>query len=228
MMSHLVRRRLVITLGGSLALVAAVVTLLLTGAPSARSAPPASASVPVSASELALRNAMRKLWEDHVTWTRVVIISFAADLPDRDAAVNRLLRNQDDIGDAIKPYYGNAAGEQLSGLLRDHIVGAAKVLGALESGDTDALNAALEAWYANGRDIAAFLSAANPRQWPLDHMEAMLRDHLDATAAEAVARFQGRWEDDVKAYDAAHEQMLAMADMLSDGIVAQFPSRFRP
>jgi hypothetical protein len=225
MMSHPVRPRLAIMLGGSLAVVAIVVTLLLTGAPSA---PAASAPAPVSASELALRNGMRKLWEDHVTWTRVVIISVAAGLPDGDAAVNRLLRNQDDIGDAIKPYYGDAAGEQLSGLLRDHIVGAAKVLGALKSGDTAALNAALDAWYANGRDIAAFLSAANPSNWPLDEMEAMLKDHLDATAAEAVARFQGRWDDDVKAYDAAHEQMLEMADMLSKGIVAQFPRRFRP
>jgi hypothetical protein len=228
-MLQLSRRRLVIALAGLLALLSAVVVFAGSGASSARSeSMAADPDQPISASELALRNEMRKLWEDHVTWTRMVIVSVAADLPDRQAAVGRLLANQDDLGDAIKPYYGDAAGERLSELLREHIVIAADVLAAAKAGDSDALNAALERWYDNGNEIAAFLNAANPRSWPLEEMRAMLREHLDLTTNEAVARLGGDWDADVRAYDRAHEQVLGMADMLSEGIVDQFPGRFRP
>src|SRR5262245_1731774 len=72
---------------------------------------------------VALREGMRQLWEDHITWTRLVIVSTAADLPDREATTQRLLKNQQDIGDAVKPYFGDAAGEKLAALLKDHIVG---------------------------------------------------------------------------------------------------------
>jgi hypothetical protein len=171
---------------------------------------------------------MRKLWEDHITWTRNVIISFQADLPDLNAAIARLLQNQVDIGNAIKPYYGDAAGDQLTALLREHILGAAKVLAALKAGDQSALQSALADWYANAHDIAVFLSVANPENWPLAEMDQMMRDHLDATTREAVARHEGDWNADVAAYDAVHVQALAMADMLSNGIIAQFPKRFRP
>src|SRR5581483_5278054 len=68
-----------------------------------------------------LRAALRKLWEDHITWTRLFIVSAAAGLPDLDPTTQRLLQNQADLGNAIKPYYGDAAGDQLAALLRDHL-----------------------------------------------------------------------------------------------------------
>jgi hypothetical protein len=174
----------------------------------------------------AFHDAMRQLWEDHIVWTRMFIVSAVDDLPDLAVATDRLLRNQDDIGDAIKPFYGDAAGEQLSTLLREHILGAATLLNAAKADDRAAVGEAAAAWYANGDKIAAFFSAANPRHWPLAEMQAMMRDHLDLTLAEAVARLEGRYVDDVAAYDAIHVQILHMADMLSDGIIPQFPARF--
>jgi hypothetical protein len=190
--------------------------------------PIAAEHQPISQSELALHDQMRKLWEDHITWTRNVIISFDAGLPDLDAVLGRLLQNQADIGNAIKPYFGDAAGDQLTALLREHILGAAQVLAALKADDQAALQAALDSWYANAHEIAVFLSSANPQNWPLDEMDQMMRDHLDATTREAVARHQGDWDADVAAYDAVHLQALQMADMLSSGIIAQFPNMFRP
>ena len=174
----------------------------------------------------AFHDAMRELWEDHIVWTRMVIVGVIDDLPGVSEAIDRLLANQDEIGDAVKPFYGDAAGEQLAALLREHIAGAADLLAAAKAGDADAVEAATEAWYANGDEIAAFLAAANPRQWPAAEMEEMMRDHLDLTLAEAVARLQGLYADDVAAYDAIHAQILHMADMLSDGIIAQFPASF--
>ena len=105
----------------------------------------------------AFDRAMRKLWEDHVTWTRLFIVSASADLPDLEATTDRLLRNQTDIGDAIAPYYGVDAGAHLTALLRDHILGAADLLVAAKAGDDAAVQQATDAWYANGDDIAGFL-----------------------------------------------------------------------
>jgi hypothetical protein len=173
-----------------------------------------------------LRTAMRKLWEEHVQWTRTVIISFAAGLPDFDAAFARLLRNQDDIGSAVKPYYGEAAGNQLARLLREHIMISADVLKAAKSGDQTAISAANQRWYVNGEQIADFLSAANPTNWPPATMRPMLKTHLDTTLAEAGARLKVQWQQDVAAYEAAREHVLMMADALTSGIAAQFPERF--
>lgn len=172
-------------------------------------------------------DAMRKLWEDHITWTRLVIVSVSNDLADQGPTVQRLLQNQDDIGDAIKPFYGDAAGEQLSALLRDHILIAAEILEAAKAGDTTALNDALERWYANADDIAEFLNAANPEHWPLEEMRSMMREHLDLTLDEAVAYLNGDHAASVAFYDQVHIQALEMADMLSEGIIRQFPEKFK-
>src|SRR5512136_3448141 len=61
-------------------------------------------------SALAFHDDMRKLWEDHITWTRLVIVGVAANLPDLSATVERLLKNQEDLGNAVKAFYGEAAG----------------------------------------------------------------------------------------------------------------------
>lgn len=180
-----------------------------------------------NASELAFHDAMRKLWEDHITWTRLYIVSAAADLPDKDATAGRLLQNQQDIGDAIKPFYGDEAGEQLTVLLKDHILIAVDLIDAAKSGDTAAFEAANARWYENADDIAAFLSAANPKYWPREAMEAMMNAHLDRTLEEAGAQLTGDYAASIAAYDQVHEDILEMADMLSMGIVHQFPKKFR-
>jgi hypothetical protein len=181
----------------------------------------------ISKKELAFRNDMRKLWEDHVTWTRLAIISLTTDSPDTQATVGRLLQNQDDIGDAIKPFYGRRAGNELARLLREHILIAADLVLAAKAGDQAAVADAQTRWTANADEIAAFLAAANPRRWPLDEMMEMLHEHLRLTTDEAIARLQADWDRDVAAYDEIHVQALGMADMLSMGIVEQFPRRFR-
>ena len=174
-----------------------------------------------------LHDDMRKLWEDHITWTRLAIVSFAGGLPDLPATENRLLQNQADIAAAIRPYYGAAASATLRTLLRAHIVGAVALLQAAKAGDDAALTRAHDAWYANGNDIADFLSGANPRNWPRGEMRTMMKTHLDETLKEAVDRLNGRFDADIRDYDAVHRSILEMADMLSDGIVARFPGRFR-
>src|SRR5687768_17376707 len=168
---------------------------------------------------------MRRLWEDHIVWTRMFIVGAVAGTPDAGPAAERLLRNQSDIGDAVKPFYDEAAGNKLTALLRDHILGAADLLTAVKGGDARA-GALQKRWYANGDEIAAFLSTANPTSWPLAMLQAVMRGHLDHTLEEAGARLKGDWAADIAAYDKVHEHILGMADALAGGIIKQFPERF--
>jgi hypothetical protein len=174
----------------------------------------------------AFRDDMRKLWEDHITWTRLVIVSFAADLPDLGPTTDRLLQNQADIGDAIKPFYGKAAAHRLTALLTEHITTAVDVLVAAKAGDDEAFGDATDDWYRNGRQIARFLHEANPDNWGLRAMRRMMREHLDLTLTEAAHRLAGEFEQDIAAYDAVHDAILHMADMLSLGLIKQFPGKF--
>jgi hypothetical protein len=217
------QRLVLVTAAGALAAVA----LIFAAAHTARAdSLTATAQPAVTPKALAFRQGMNKLWEDHITWTRMVIVDFAANLPDLKTAEARLLRNQADIGNAIKPYYGSAAGNKLTSLLRAHILGAVPVLADAKAGNKAKLARDLKAWYANGHQIAAFLASANPEDWSLPMMDAMMKNHLDLTTQAAVARLQGKWGADVKAYDKVHVEILSMADMLSTGIIDAFPSRF--
>jgi hypothetical protein len=212
----------------AVAVVAALIALAAAGGPAAlANGNDTRSKGSISTKELELRNDMRKLWEDHITWTRLTIISLTTDSPDTEATVGRLLRNQDDLGDAIKPFYGDAAGEELSRLLSEHILIAADLIAAARAGDAAGVATHQARWRANADQIAAFLNAANPRSWKLGEMKEMLYEHLDLTTAEVVARLQADWAADVAAYDAIHVQALEMADELSTGIVDQFPRRFR-
>lgn len=131
-----------------------------------------------------------------------------------------------DIGNAIKPYYGEAAGQALTDLLTQHIVIAGDILVAARDGNTQAFTIANTAWYQNGDDIAIFLNKANPENWELDHMKAHMKHHLDLTLAEAVAHLEGRHADEVQVYDDVFAQLMHMADLLSTGISNQFPEKF--
>lgn len=183
--------------------------------------------VPVGSSTKAaqLKTDMRKLWEDHIIWTRMYIVSTAYNNPDTNNAAARLLKNQEDIGNAIKPYYGEGAGDQLTTLLKEHINGAVAIIKAAKDNDQAALSSANDNWYKNGSAIADFLSQANPN-WPNSQTREMMKEHLDLTKQEAVDVLGNKYDAGITDYDKVHDQILRMADTLSDGIIKQFPQKF--
>jgi hypothetical protein len=171
------------------------------------------------------RLALRKVWSDHVIWTRQYIIAAVAQTPDADAAAGRLLRNQEDIGAAIVPYYGQGAGDRLTELLKEHIMIAVDLVAAARTGDQAAFATHDARWTANIGQIASFLAGANPN-WPEQDVLDLLALHLKLTKDETVARIGGDWAADVAAFDDIFTEIMVLADALNDGIVAQFPDRF--
>jgi hypothetical protein len=187
----------------------------------------AHTTAPVSPRAAALHAGLRELWEDHIVWTRLAIISLTTGSPDTQATVGRLLRNQVDLGNAVKPFYGRAAGNRLTAELRTHILIAADVVAAAKAGDQAKLAEAQARWRQNADDIAELLASLNPRSWRLGPMRAEMRTHLALTTQEAVARLEGDWAGDVAAFDRIHRHILHLSDTLAAGLVTQFPQRFR-
>ena len=181
----------------------------------------------VPAAHMRFRAAMRLLWNQHMEWTRMAITDFAAGSGGFGATAERLLQNQTDIGDAIKPFYGHAAGNRLTALLREHISGFVTLLQAAKAGDAAGVQAATAAVYANADAIADFLSSANPKNWPQATMRDMMKGHIDQTIVYATDELAGNYAHGIAVYDEAEAHMLMMADDLSRGIIAQFPGAFR-
>jgi hypothetical protein len=172
-----------------------------------------------------VRIALYNLWVEHVVWTRQYIVAAAGDHPDASFAAERLMKNQEDIGNAIKLFYGEQAGNQLTSQLKDHILIAVDLLEAAKAGNSTAVEENERKWYANADEIATFLSEANPN-WTKEDLLNMLNEHLSLTKTEAVARLTGDYATDVTTFDALYQHAVSMADEFTVGIVNQFPERF--
>lgn len=180
----------------------------------------------ITKSALELSNTIRKLWEQHTVWTRATIVSLVFDLPDASFVTNRLLQNPVDFGNLFSIYYGDRAGTKLSDLLRDHLVIAAELVKAAKAGDNEAAAEIEKRWYTNGDQIAAFLGSIN-LYWSEEVWRRMIRMHLDLVKTEAVTLITGNYQEEGSIYDQLETQALEMADVMTQGIIRQFPARFR-
>jgi hypothetical protein len=183
-----------------------------------------AAAVAPTISATDLRNGMRRLWSENVMYTRNLIISTLAGLPDLPVVTTRLLQNQDDIGNAIKPIYGDEAGKKLAAMLRDHILIASDLVKAAKAGENKVVDVDQKKWRANADAIAAFLGGANPG-WSKSTLTDLLYKDLDLTTYQVLARVKMDWPADVQAYDAGYAHMLMFADVISNGMIKQNPKK---
>ncbi|WP_298473627.1 glycosyltransferase [Psychrobacillus sp. FSL K6-4046] len=179
----------------------------------------------VSQAACQLKGDIRKLWTDHVMWTRLYIVSTLEGLDDQEKVLARLLENQEDIGNAFKPYYGEAPGNKLTELLKDHILLAGKVVDAAKSGNNANFERYNKEWYKNADDIADFLSKANPNL-PNEELKEFLEMHLELITEDVKARLAKDWDSSIIALDKGIDHILKLADTLSNGVVKQFPNKF--
>ncbi|WP_242844878.1 LysM peptidoglycan-binding domain-containing protein [Clostridium botulinum] len=180
----------------------------------------------VTESEMALRDTMRMLWEQHSVWTRLAIMSIVAGSPDQDLVIARLLRNPKDFEAALRPFYGDKVAAEFNKLLTSHLVIAAELVKASKAGNTNAAADAEKRWYENADQIAELLSRINP-YWYLEDWKAMLHEHLALVKAEAVAILTSDYKRSISIYDEIEAQALEMADTMAEGIIEQFPERFQ-
>lgn len=179
----------------------------------------------VSRNEVRLLEQMNLVWEQHIMWTRMLLISIAENLKDLEATQTRLLRNPKDIADVFRPYYGNSVSNEIQRLLTEHLVIGKDLIVALKNKNQEQANILSTRWYQNADRMAEAFSSINSF-YPREEVRRMLYEHLRLTTEEVNARLKGDYVADINAYGMVQKEILKMSSFFVNGIVKQFPNLF--
>lgn len=168
-----------------------------------------------------LRDCFRLLWQQHVYWTRMVILGIAFTLPDLEPAIQRLLRNPNDFVRLFSPLYGTETADEFGRLLKGHLLIAAELVRAVKAGDSESAAFQEKMWYKNADDIVHFLNQTNPC-WSVDFMRSIWYRHLALTKQEAVATVNKNSTKSIKKFNQIEQTALMLADDFSSGVICQF------
>lgn len=166
-------------------------------------------------------NTFRKLWFEHVLWTRAFIVSSTPNRPDLDAVTNRLLRNPVDFADALKKYYGDKKAKTFEKLLTEHIEIAGQLLNAHKLKDGKKIEKERKKWYNNADEISHFLSCINPF-WSKRKWQEMFYKHLKMIECTMLDRLARRYIAEIAMFQNIQNEALHMADLMAVGIIKQF------
>jgi len=179
----------------------------------------------LSFDQLLLSNNMRFVWEQHVYWTRMLLLSIAHRLEDQQYVTGRLLRNPHDIADIYEKYYGKEIAGKIAALLTEHLQIGAKLITALRDKQSEEAGKLTKQWYINADKMAEAFSSINPH-YNLEELRKMLYKHLELTTQEVAMRLAGNYKADIEAFDQVEHEAISMADYFSFGIMNQFPYKF--
>lgn len=171
--------------------------------------------------EVKIKLTMRKLWEDYSIWTRMFIVDLLANSPSIDNTTNRLLKNQEAIGNCMKSFFGDPAGDTLISLLKDHITIIKDLLKAIKSEDTTGTVMLETDVTTNIENIAIFFSTINP-YYSRDELVEMLDTNLVLTKYQFISRMNADYNSDIIYYDMCIHHILVISDYLFKGIIERF------
>ena len=168
---------------------------------------------------------MNLAWEQHIMWTRMLLISIADNLKDLDATEKRLLQNPKDIADIFRKYYGNAFANRIENLLTEHLTIGKNLIVALKNNNQKLAKELTDNWYKNADDMAEAFSSINPF-YSKEKVRDMLYDHLELTTDEVTARLRKDYSADIEAFDNVQQEVLKMSQYFVEGIFKQFSNLF--
>lgn len=168
---------------------------------------------------------MNLAWEQHIMWTRMLLISIADNLKDLDATEKRLLQNSKDIADIFRKYYGNAFANRIENLLTEHLTIGKNLIVALKNNNQKLAKELTDNWYKNADDMAEAFSSINPF-YSKEKVRDMLYDHLELTTDEVTARLRKDYSADIEAFDNVQQEVLKMSQYFVEGIFKQFSNLF--
>lgn len=178
-----------------------------------------------SDNQVDLLKQMNLVWEQHIMWTRMLLISIAESLKDLDATQARLLQNPRDIANVFRKYYGNTVASRIENLITEHLVIGKDLIVALKNNNQKLAKELNDKWYKNADEISEAFSSINPF-YTKEQVRQMFYEHLRLTTNEVSSRLKGDYEADIKAYDMIQKEILKMSEFFVNGIVRQFPNLF--
>jgi hypothetical protein len=164
-------------------------------------------------------------------------VSAFGNMPSTPAVEKNLSRNAAGIGDYFIPYYGITAGTKIGSLLTVICKTGVNVVNTIKSKQTDII-VYKEIWSKQIDDLAGYLHELNPGQYPRDLTAEMLTNLTNFWVDDFQARFANDFASDAVALDNilkvavtgipnhTNKGYSSIADILSRGIIAQFPLSF--
>ncbi|MCJ7445004.1 MAG: hypothetical protein MUO26_10840 [Methanotrichaceae archaeon] len=179
----------------------------------------------ITPAEASLLLQLRTLWQEHIFWTRMAIMTIIQNSGDKDPVIARLLRNYEDMAETVQPYLGNESAKNYGDLIEEHLIIAAELVETAKDGNETALEDVNSRWFKNADEIASFENKTIP-VLTLEMREAMWHEHLNLTKNQTQQLLAKDFNASIDTFDRIEEQSNMMADSLAEGIIQQFPEKF--
>ena len=177
--------------------------------------------------QVELQLTLRDLWTDHIFWVRSVVFSTKfGDTEAAKVAEENVVKNAKEIAGAVASFYGKEAGDKLFGLLAGHYGAIKEYLTAAMKGSKEEKDMAVDKLKKNADEIAAFLSSANPNNWPKDVLVTLLIAHGGHHIAQIDAVVAKDYTTEATIWENMKKHIYTIADALAGGIEKQFPKKF--
>ncbi|HKM35203.1 MAG TPA: LysM domain-containing protein [Lachnospiraceae bacterium] len=171
--------------------------------------------------QLDLNNDLRQAWMEHVFWVLMYISAYLNNTPDLQAVMDRLEQTPEDITAAFDNFYSQNTVNQLTMLLSQHTSMTADLITAMRDENTAAIEELDRQMTQNVENIARYLSNANPK-YNYDELLRGLKMHLVTTKREIQAALNNNYSEEVRLFDENTNQVLQLADYLTQGLISQF------
>lgn len=162
---------------------------------------------------------MRKLWNDHIVWTRQYMISEMNNLPDKEAVLTRLRANARSISEEMSELHPSVDEQTMVSMLDSTVLFVTKLIFETNVGGTRTGAYETKEVLMKLMDrMALYLNSVN-EGWKLPEMKMLLQGYLNETHNEILARKNQIWDADIAAYDRLNNHVLKIADAFASGTI---------
>ena len=171
--------------------------------------------------QVALSNAIRRLWVDSNMWVRSLIFSILFDIGDRDVIQAQLRKNADAFATLFEQFYGQQTGQRVRTLFLNYMQSVEAMIQAYKDNDLPAVAVQNENLYRFADDLSQLFANIN-RYLDKMTLQAMLYELINLTEYEIMHIHTGEFEQSAENYDEIMNQAYRVSDELTYGVLRHF------
>ncbi len=173
---------------------------------------------------LVFKAEMSRLWIDNAIYSRQAILCLVDRLPGAEESLYRLMINQEDMGRMFTRFYGREKGDEFCDLISSNTSLTVSMIRnkSRNSGDYEAARAKMDY---NVDRIITYLVAVNPH-WTEEELKYLIHLQSKLFDTQLQSRVNANYSYDIETFDRMISETYRLADVLSEGIMKQFPERF--
>lgn len=168
-----------------------------------------------------LNNDMRQAWSQHNFWGNMFLVSLFHTLENLDAVKMRLEQSPEDIAAVFQSFYANPTVTQIRNLLAEHVRLAGEMANAMKNGNMERSTQLETQLNQNADQMARLLANANSN-YDYEELRRMMRNHLNLMQDTMTSELSGDHNEAVRLMGENEDQLMDMADVLTEGLVQQF------